>query len=671
MLAKVAARRRDGRSSFRTLMGYISRNGFGPQDRQRLTEVEDGRADPSDDASDRAQALQAVEQALVSGLPDGHPVTRAAGGVVGRSADRGAGEADEVMPAMQTNCLSLRTAAAEMKAVADMNGRVKDPVYHVVLSWREAEAPTDEQMFEAGRQAMAAVGMAEHQYLFAAHRDTANHHLHMMVNRVHPETERAVYPERDFYKLDRCMRELEVAQGWSHDEGPYAVFERDGVVVIDWTSRVVNSQEKVPAKARDMEAQGHESLFSYARGAPREAVASLFRDSQVTWQALHGVLAEHGLALREKGQGLAVHDKADPEQTPIKASDMHEALGKGRLVKRLGAFEPPIQAIEVEEPGRSYSRHREPVRASEKDSGVRPAAKTARADERGSEPRSPARSSARASSRDEAREARARARKDLHERYDAWALAQRQVRQQARAAQVHADRQRYQDLGARHKLQREQIRRSGLLAPVRKALYSVAAMEAVQAREALRSELAEQKRSNSGLAKPVPVVQGFKDWVADRAQEGDAAAISQLRGWAYADRRRAKALERAGVAQRQMDGITGVGGDDALLDPLSPQWRMRSPPVAVGVSDVSGTAGPGQSSASSSLLSRLEYQVDRQTGDVRYQVGGRHVFTDSGSRVSFSADGAEDRAALAAGLLLARQKFGPEVTLTGSDQFKG
>ena len=50
--------------------------------------------------------------------------------------------------AVETNCLDKDTAWREMLAVADMNGRVKDPVYHAVLSWRADENPTDEQMFE-------------------------------------------------------------------------------------------------------------------------------------------------------------------------------------------------------------------------------------------------------------------------------------------------------------------------------------------------------------------------------------------------------------------------------------------------------------------------------------------------------------------------------------------
>ncbi len=60
-------------------------------------------------------------------------------------------------------------------------------------------------------------------YVIAVHGDTANAHLHVAVNRVDPETYRAVSPFRDYIQLDRAMREIELAQGWSHDRGPTQV----------------------------------------------------------------------------------------------------------------------------------------------------------------------------------------------------------------------------------------------------------------------------------------------------------------------------------------------------------------------------------------------------------------------------------------------------------------
>lgn len=584
MVPKVISKRGDGRSSFRTLLEYIS------------------RYELARELSDPEQELETIERELLE-LGRAHGIDR-----VGRAhADDGSSQSGGKAPSVETNCLSVRTSSAEMKAVSDMNGRVKDPVYHCVLSWRGGEQPTDKQMFDAGRAAMRSIGMEGHQYVFAAHRDTNNHHLHMMVNRVNLETERAVYPDRDYFHLDRCMRELELAQGWEHDNGAFTVFERGGKNVIDWSSTDINTKEKRPSKARDMEeVGGQESLFSYARGEPREAVADLLKDPSATWQELHAVLAKHGLELREKGQGFAVYDKANPEQTPVKASDLHEALGKGKLVKRLGEYEPPIRATQVEPPAKVYTKHREPVRDQVK--------------------------------RNQAREERAQARQQLRAWYDEWVKSQGQSRLSDKATEQAAIQQRQKDMAAHQRARRNGIKDSNAPRLMKKALYSVAAMEAVQARDALRIELAERRKAEK-LKRP----QSFRDWVADRAQEGDEAAISQVRGWAYADRRSAKEMETAEQERSTQDGIT-FAGSAQRIEPLAPG---RLP-----------------------LLAFLQYQVDRKTGDVHYQAQDRHVFTDSGPRITFSVAGVADGEALAAGLLLARQKFGQQITLTGSDQFK-
>lgn len=41
--------------------------------------------------------------------------------------------------ACETNCFFWETAAAEMNMVAAQNRRVKDPVYHFIISWPETD----------------------------------------------------------------------------------------------------------------------------------------------------------------------------------------------------------------------------------------------------------------------------------------------------------------------------------------------------------------------------------------------------------------------------------------------------------------------------------------------------------------------------------------------------
>ena len=498
---------------------------------------------------------------------------------------------DGEQPALLTNCLSVETAPAEMVGAAAVNRRVRNPAYHVILSWRAGEEPDDAQMFEAGRMALTGLGMGEHQFVMAAHRDTECRHLHVAVNRVHPETGKAVSVQRDFYTLDRTMREIELAQGWSHDHGPYGVVEREGRMIVERVDTDIQTKGKQPSPARDMEVRGHESLFSYARGEPRKAVLAALKQPTAQWQDLHRALGRHGLELREKGQGFAIHAK-DGEVTPIKASDVHEDLSKGRLTKRLGPYQPPIRAIAVDTPDVAYDKQREPSRHRQ--------------------PRDPA-----------LREARAVARLDLRRRYETVRAAE--LADQARIRlQIGAQlRQRLAAVTATHKAERQRIRDSGAAPLLRKALYSVVAMEAVQAREAVRAT----KPARAG-------VQSYRDWVADRAEEGDQAAIAQLRGWRSAEQRN---------HQPTPDRIMAASA--WAMDPLAP---AQAPPE----------------------VRRLAHEIDRRTGDVRYSLGKAHVFTDHGQAVAFSTAGTGDAQALASGILLAREKFGRTLALTGSEAFK-
>ncbi|HGW4499646.1 TPA: TraI/MobA(P) family conjugative relaxase [Pseudomonas aeruginosa] len=443
----------------------------------------------------------------------------------------------------QHNCLALETAPFEMLAVAEANPRVKDPMYHVIISWPASEKPTDAQAFESGVYAMEAVGMAGHQYVFAIHRDTDNVHLHMAVNRVNPDTLKAVYPDRDFYKLDRAMRELELRFGFSHDNGPYAVHVRNGIPVVDWAQSKPQTKGKMPSAAADMEQLGlQESLFSYARGTPRKAIAELLARPGLSWAQLHERMAAYGLELRRKGRGLAVYVISDDDDvTPIKASDMHEELSHSRLVKRLGEFEPRIHPPQLEDAGSSLDQDgaggEQKAPATELLEGISPV--SAYDKDRGSK-RNPV-------DREIRRAERAEARRGLRKRYAAYKAGF--VQRKLSAATVKA---RYGAIRDDARRQRAQVRQTVRTAAQRRAMYSIIAFETLKAKERLKASL---RREREALrADPSNRVLSFRSWVEKQAALGDPAAISQMRGFAYAEKRHAADLQRQ-LEDRNRNGI--------------------------------------------------------------------------------------------------------------------
>jgi Relaxase/Mobilisation nuclease domain len=99
-----------------------------------------------------------------------------------------------------------------MRATAAQNHRVKQPSYHLILAFDPSDQPTPALMYKVAQRVLADLGLSEHQALLVAHRDHAHAHVHIAVNRVHPETGRAWDRWHDHMKVSRHIGR-EVALG--------------------------------------------------------------------------------------------------------------------------------------------------------------------------------------------------------------------------------------------------------------------------------------------------------------------------------------------------------------------------------------------------------------------------------------------------------------------------
>lgn len=106
-----------------------------------------------------------------------------------------------------------KAAVYLMRETAKQNKRCQQPVYAFSLAWHPEETPSQEQMIEAGNAALKVLGMDGHQALFFAHHDTDHPHVHIMVNRVHPETLKAKNNFRDFKRLSEWASQYERERG--------------------------------------------------------------------------------------------------------------------------------------------------------------------------------------------------------------------------------------------------------------------------------------------------------------------------------------------------------------------------------------------------------------------------------------------------------------------------
>ncbi|MEH6575656.1 MAG: relaxase/mobilization nuclease domain-containing protein [Amphritea sp.] len=90
----------------------------------------------------------------------------------------------------------------------------KYPVYTYALSWHPEQNPTRDEMIAAGEASLKANDLDQgYEVLMVAHNDEPHAHLHVIVNRVHPETGISAPLSKDFYNLSKWAEQYEMEQG--------------------------------------------------------------------------------------------------------------------------------------------------------------------------------------------------------------------------------------------------------------------------------------------------------------------------------------------------------------------------------------------------------------------------------------------------------------------------
>ncbi|NCA83697.1 MAG: hypothetical protein EOM72_13325, partial [Opitutae bacterium] len=87
------------------------------------------------------------------------------------------------------------------------------PVYHLSLSWAPDETPDREEMVSTAREALKTLGLDTHQALIVSHNDEPHSHVHILVNRVNPETGVMNRLSRSNRKLSAWALDYEKTQG--------------------------------------------------------------------------------------------------------------------------------------------------------------------------------------------------------------------------------------------------------------------------------------------------------------------------------------------------------------------------------------------------------------------------------------------------------------------------
>ena len=186
------------------------------------------------------------------------------------------------------------TYPAMMRATARMSRRVKDPVFHFSVSWPVDEKLDRDGMLSIADRTLSDLDLSEHQSVIVCHNDTDHPHLHVMVNRVHPETGKAWAKWRYKTRLERSLKTQERELGLQQVPGRL--------------SRVLSFGERLKKRAaggfdvNKLAQWGKDKIVEL-----RQFMRPHF-DEASSWNDLEDRVAERGLGIHGKGQGLIFSD---------------------------------------------------------------------------------------------------------------------------------------------------------------------------------------------------------------------------------------------------------------------------------------------------------------------------------------------------------------------------
>ncbi len=213
------------------------------------------------------------------------------------------------------------TASLLMRATASQSNRVQRPVYHIALSFDPEDEVDQETMVRVADRLLTDLELTEHQALIVAHGDTRHAHVHLMVNRVHPETGRAWDPKHDYARIERSLREqerelsLRAVPGHHHQLEGQEPPNRSGALTT--------------GQLRKWERTGEVPFDELVRQTVREDLRAAR-----SWRELEARLAEKGLRLEVRERGLVVTDGNEA----VKASSVAPELSRPNLEQRYGAM---------------------------------------------------------------------------------------------------------------------------------------------------------------------------------------------------------------------------------------------------------------------------------------------------------------------------------------------
>lgn len=208
-----------------------------------------------------------------------------------------------------------------MQATASQNLHVESPAYQLTLSFAPEDHPTRALMEETADRVLSELGLADHQALLVAHHDRQHQHIHLLINRVHPETFAPWDRWHDHTTLAHILAAVETEHNLRR------VPARDAQIAARATTPSPDRQITRPPQA-----EGRPLITRLRELLPEIRAAQ-------TWHELRDQLRSHDITLEPRAHGLVFVDGSGH----VKASRVAADTSLSRLEARLGPYPAAIR----------------------------------------------------------------------------------------------------------------------------------------------------------------------------------------------------------------------------------------------------------------------------------------------------------------------------------------
>lgn len=239
----------------------------------------------------------------------------------------------------------IELAPSLMRATASKSKRVKNPVYHYVISWPKAFTPTEDMMQQVADVTCVDLGLEDYQRLYVGHDDTAHRHVHIVVNRVHPETGVAWRMSKDYEKIELSLRRQAEGYGIEFVPGRHNTKDFD----TRKARRPRDGEYRMAGKERGVGGAAPGRWSRERIQDERQRLTSMVQMSD-SWETLQSHLAGIGMSIDRKGQGIVISDF----EGSMKLSELGKQIRLPALEQQYGgsfrAFDDARAGLERQRP---------------------------------------------------------------------------------------------------------------------------------------------------------------------------------------------------------------------------------------------------------------------------------------------------------------------------------